>query len=444
MPSRIRIQPPLVEVPDENPFENDLLGRKEFAETLASTLRAIEGPGVFAIDGGWGTGKTTFVRMFSQHLRNEGFRVVDINAWETDYADSPLAALISKVAEAEPDRARGEKFKAIGVQALKAALPAAVKIATYGMVDIDAASERVVGDALAKFAEGGLARFDEDAQSMAKFKESLQDLAARCEDKPLLVIVDELDRCRPTYAVEMLETIKHVFDADNLLFVLAVNRRQLDQSATTLYGASLDPETYFTRFFDVELRLPEPDRKDLVRHILRGHGLSDNDAPADMLADFLAASPCGIRVITQTLQRYALVRASLQHLEDGLWWWILPTVVLLRLIEADAFRAFVAGQLPDTRLLDDVFQRDWARPLRGTGAANLMEAAVAIVWSTAQNEQSEVIRSAEEASASQEAGAMASGDSIMYWYGLLGGRQSRWMGRILTEVVRRVETFTVA
>ena len=338
---------------------------KGVAETLAATLGAIKGPGVLAIDGGWGTGKTTFVQMFSRHLRNEGFRVVDINAWETDYADSPLAALISKVVEAEPDRAIGEKLKAIGVQALRAALPAAVKMATYGIVDVGPASERVVGDALAKFAEGGLARFDEDAQCMAKFKECLQDLAAQCEDKPLQVIVDELDRCRPTYAVDLLETIKHAFDVDKLLFVLAVNRRQLDRSATTLYGASLDPESYFRRFFDVELSLPEAHRKNVVRHLLQGHGLSDNDVAADMLADFLAASPYGIRVMMQTLHRYALVHASLKDFEEQKCWWILPTVVLLRLVDADAFRAFLAGRLLDARLLDNVFQRDWARPLRG-------------------------------------------------------------------------------
>ena len=160
MPNRIRIQPPLVEVPDDDPFKNDLLGRKEFAETLASTLGAIEGPGVFAIDGGWGTGKTTFVRMFSQQLRNEGFRVVDINAWETDYADSPLAALISKVAEAAPDQARRKELRSVGAMALKAVLPAALKMATYGIVDIGAASEKAIGAALAGFAESGLARFD--------------------------------------------------------------------------------------------------------------------------------------------------------------------------------------------------------------------------------------------------------------------------------------------
>ena len=78
--NRIRVQPLLIEVPADEPFKNDLLGRKPFAESLAATLGGIEGPGVFAIDGQWGTGKTTFVRMFEQHLLNEGFRVVTINA----------------------------------------------------------------------------------------------------------------------------------------------------------------------------------------------------------------------------------------------------------------------------------------------------------------------------------------------------------------------------
>lgn len=165
-----------------------------------------------------------------------------------------------------------------------------------------------------------------------------------------------------------------------------------------------------------------------------------------MLAEFLAASPHGIRVITQTLHRYALVQASLQDLEEERWWWTLPTVVLLRLIDADAFRAFLTGQLIDVRLLDKVFQRDWARPLRGTRVANLMEAAVAVMQPTGlRNQKSDVIRAAEEASATQGSEPNLFSESIMYWYdSLVNSGTPRWARTLLPEVARRVETFTMA
>ena len=377
MTGTVRVQPARVEVPADDPFKDDLLGRKDFAETLAATLGAIEGPGVFAIDGGWGTGKTTFVAMFSQHLRNERFRVVNINAWETDYADSPLAALVSKVAEAEPEPKSRQKLKNAGIEVLKAALPAAVKIATYGVLDINAATEGAIGDALAKAAGNSLARYEEHTRSMAGFKAKLRALAAKDRDRPLVVVVDELDRCRPTYAVDMLETIKHAFDVDGLLFVLAVNRRQLDQSAKTLYGEFVDPETYFRRFFDVELALPDADREGLVRTMLRARGHRPDDPAADLLAPFVAATGHGMRTMERTLNQYAMLHGLLDSRHRDAWWWIPPTVLVLRLADEEAYRAFVGNRMSDEELADRLFGA--GRPLtslRATSGGQLVEAAL--------------------------------------------------------------------
>ena len=363
MTDRIRAQPPPIDVPVDEPFKNDLLGRKAFAVSLAATLGGIEGPGVFAIDGQWGTGKTTFVRMFEQHLRNEGFRAVNINAWDTDYADDPLAALVSSVATAEPDGSKRETLKKAAVGVLKIAAPAVIRAATYGILDLNAATEKSTGDALGKFAENGMARFEEHAKSMDAFKDRLKELAAT-GDKPLIAIVDELDRCRPTYAVEMLETIKHAFDVDNLVFVLALNRKQLDQSATVLYGTTLDSESYFSRFFDFELRLPDGDRKDIVRELLRSHDVPHEGYDADILVEFLALSPFGIRSIGRTIRHYALAYASLVEFDWKAWSWMLPCVVLWRLIDRDRYHLFVSGNLSDDEFVDGLFDLDWLKPLR--------------------------------------------------------------------------------
>lgn len=89
----IRIQPKEIEIPEDDPFRYDLLGRKEPAEILTHLVGSIEGPCVLAIDAAWGNGKSTFIRLWSQHLLNNGFPVVDLNAWETDYAEDPFAVL---------------------------------------------------------------------------------------------------------------------------------------------------------------------------------------------------------------------------------------------------------------------------------------------------------------------------------------------------------------
>ena len=121
----VRVQPLPIEVPEHEPFWNDILERKAFGEALSASLGAIEGPGVFAIDGQWGTGKTTFLRMFTQLLRNQKHRVIEINAWETDFAEDPLAALSSSLAALAPDESRREKLKSAAVNLLRVAGPVA-------------------------------------------------------------------------------------------------------------------------------------------------------------------------------------------------------------------------------------------------------------------------------------------------------------------------------
>ncbi len=370
----VRVQPLLVEVPEDEPFTNDLLGRQQFGEALAASLEAIEGAGVFALDGRWGTGKTTFVRMLTQHLRNKGFEVIEINAWETDFTGEPLAALSSALVSATPANLRDD-LKKRAIELIKIVGPSALRLATAGVLSIDATLEKNAGDIFAKWAESGLSRFENRSKSLDSFREQLERLAKTAgQGRPIVVMVDELDRCRPTYAVEMLETIKHVFDVPGILFVLALNRVQLDNSATTLYGDFVDPESYFRRFFDVELRLPDPDRETLVRDVQRQFGLRHDDVPANMLTDFLAASPLGIREITKAVQHYGIVRASLHPDEKDSWWWMLATFILLRMIDEDRYRAFLAGQTSDGELIDSIFGKTWTNPLRGGVSANVVEA----------------------------------------------------------------------
>ena len=93
----VRIRPEDIEVPEDDPFKNDLLNRKEPAEILRNLVDAIEGPCVLAVDAAWGAGKTTFLRIWSRYLLNQGFPVVRFNAWETDHAGDPFISLVSEL-----------------------------------------------------------------------------------------------------------------------------------------------------------------------------------------------------------------------------------------------------------------------------------------------------------------------------------------------------------
>jgi len=69
-------------------------------------------------------------------------------------------------------------------------------------------------------------------------------------------LVDELDRCRPDYAISYLETIKHIFDVKGAVFLLAADRQQLENSAKTAFGPDLDFEEYYRKFIHREIKLP--------------------------------------------------------------------------------------------------------------------------------------------------------------------------------------------
>ena len=122
---------------------------------------------------------------------------------------------------------------------------------------------------LASYAKDRLAAHVEAQESLQSFRTTLQDtantLAQNNNGLPLVIVIDELDRCRPSYAVDLLEVAKHLFSVDHIVFVLAVNRSELAHSVCALYGNSFDGPDYLKRFFDLDFRLPNPSRREFIR-----------------------------------------------------------------------------------------------------------------------------------------------------------------------------------
>ena len=147
---------------------------------------------------------------------------------------------------------------------------------------------------------------------------------------PLVIAIDELDRCRPPYAVEMLEAAKHLFSVDRVIFALAVNRSQLLHAVKALYGQDFEADDYLKRFFDVDFRLPEPDKVTFVADHLNRAGLDalfgknpilwnaheEREVFHKMLSVLLGGSPLTLREIRQAIQHLGLVFASVDAQEQ--------------------------------------------------------------------------------------------------------------------------------
>ena len=158
----IRIQPREIEVPTDDPFKNDLLERKVSAEVLTSLVDSIDGPCALAVDAAWGNGKTTFLEMWSQHLRNQGFPVVKFNAWETDFSGDPFVALSTELTEGlheytdEPLATKIANTRKVAKEVLRRVVPGVIRVATAGILDGAPLLEKEVGQAFASYAEGRL------------------------------------------------------------------------------------------------------------------------------------------------------------------------------------------------------------------------------------------------------------------------------------------------
>lgn len=256
-------------------FNGDLLGRESYCRSIEDYLNIehefTEGSLVVSLNAKFGSGKSTLLKMWENDLlerRGAGEDVpivINLNAWDSDFYGEPLVPIISELVDAVATHVRKQ-------EAAKKKLKDAAKHAAWFMVGL--ANSAVPLDALAaaEFAEKKKLEREDNAEvagpdllsdyqsrkeAIRRLKELLSEILGG--DQPqAIILIDELDRCRPDYAVSYLETIKHIFDMHGIVFVLAVDYDHLANSTRALYGTSLDFPEYFRKFVHRSFNMPEP------------------------------------------------------------------------------------------------------------------------------------------------------------------------------------------
>lgn len=202
-----------------------------------------------------------------------------IDSFSNDYIDDvfiSIAGPITSYAKEKIEKSANEKIKEftstaknVGVQLLSLVAKAGIKASTLGVIkdsDIEEFKEirnDVAQDASAiagNFVSERLSSHAKDIEQLELFKKSLSRLAidlGKSKDKPLVIIIDELDRCKPTYAVEIIEKIKHLFSVKNVVFVLVMHKKQLEEAVKSVYGVNIDACTYLQKFINIETILPK-------------------------------------------------------------------------------------------------------------------------------------------------------------------------------------------
>ena len=273
----MKLVTPSLVVIDSDGFRNDVLQRQQFGEDLLNLVIRSTDELVISLDGKWGEGKTTFIKMWQGLLKEKGIPSIYIDAFQNDYTEDAFISIASAItwyldqhtAEAQKSSDFKDKAKKVGVRLLSWTAKIGIKAATLGIIkesDIDTLStigEDVATDTsetIADLVKERLSAHGKEVELIQSFRESLSDLPGALMNNSsgrLVIIIDELDRCKPSFAVEILEKIKHLFSVKNVVFLLVMHKQQLEEAIRSVYGSNIDAHTYLQKFINVETSVPK-------------------------------------------------------------------------------------------------------------------------------------------------------------------------------------------
>ncbi len=260
-------------------FEKDSVGRNKDLLYFIGLLDSIDESFSIALDSYWGTGKTFFVKQIKmileclnentyeqlskdqkQRIKGQWDRLLSENkmelqsgvhipiyydAWKNDNDNDPILSLVYQMLKTT------NSFLPTGTDAKRIAELAGEIIEVAIKLDPIKIINKLKSDN----------PFEEISKTKS-LKESIDEFISSLipeHGERLVIIIDELDRCNPKFAVNLLERIKHYFDNDKVTFVFSVNVIELNNTIRCFYGNEFNAGRYLDRFFDLPIALPKPD-----------------------------------------------------------------------------------------------------------------------------------------------------------------------------------------
>jgi KAP family P-loop domain len=276
-----------------DPWADDVFERKIIGERLTRLIVNTPENFVLALKAPFGTGKSVFLDRLSKHIESsvDSMPVVSLNAWENDHHVDPMEALlvalsdrvfkIKKQTTKDGAIATINKLISYAVPVMKFTARTALAVKTIGLSEAGVMLATELAEADTTGVEIGLQllkKANKRKSDIAEFRKNLQEVRlkllkdCRNESGKLIFVIDELDRCRPDFAIKMLERIKHFFNEEGIAFVLALDNDNLSSAVQTLYGPNADGERYLRKFFDMEFFLPPVTPIKIIMHLMVEHG----------------------------------------------------------------------------------------------------------------------------------------------------------------------------
>lgn len=364
-------------------LEKNIIGRNTEIINFIRLLDSIKSNFSIAIDNDWGTGKTFFVKQakmildaYNEHnydyeLSNlERIKnVIDIknidlhlavyyNAWENDNQKSPLLSLIYEIIKVAKIDTNKTDISINKEKIIKDGLSAIVK--HFSGIDIKELLKCVETEAKDIFKE---------IKGQKSIKEQVDNILNNLlleHGERLVIFIDELDRCRPTFAVELLEQIKHYFDNDKITFVFSTNIKQLQYTIKKYYGEAFEAKRYLDKFFDLTISLNEINvieyfnfvnensRGDMYDYVCKEIVKEYNFTLRDVIK-FVQINKICIENLRKTKNEYLyfdeiIIRYVLTY--------VLPIVIGLKIKRYDQYEDFITGK-DSTPLITILSKSEW-------------------------------------------------------------------------------------
>lgn len=383
----MKLVTPSLVVEDSDGFKDDALQRHQFGQALTNLVNHSTDELVISLDGKWGEGKTTFVRMWQGLLKERGIPSIYIDAFQNDYTQDAFISIASAITsyvdqhsvESHKSSAFKDKAKKVGVRLLSWTAKIGIKAATLGIVkdsDIDALSE-ISGDlaadtseTIADFVNERLNAHSKETELIRSFRESLSNVPANLEDNKsgrLVIVIDELDRCMPTFAVQVLEKIKHLFSVKNVVFLLVMHKQQLEEAIRCVYGANIDAHTYLQKFINVETSIPKRttdrysnDIESYIRKLLQLHEITtwgDDHNIVDSLIPLAQHFNLSLRQLEKVFTNLAIIYSASaeNHLR------LIPIIVFIsvvKVVNPNLFGNLLSGRISFSSLCEELGFRE--------------------------------------------------------------------------------------
>ena len=365
------------EVDKNNPWRDDALEHQKFVKPLTDLVNSAEDtPFCIAVDGEWGSGKTFFLKRWHAELTkkdkavSEQSKVIYFNAWEDDFYADPLTAIIGQLRKEINSPSLEEIynlcnsiFKKIATGWLRK------KLEHWGLVEKD--FQTAVGRTVEEYSQ--------TRDNIKGLRDRLAELAEEVRGgknkPPLVFIVDELDRCRPTFAIELLERVKHIVGVPGIVFVFGINQKELEKSIKSVYG-DIDAADYLRRFFDAGMTLPQAKAPDYCRYLINKHKIAKAIAKStvhqqkygmgwsgdwryaiEKMPEMVGCMRLSLRQTEQALRMVLVVLRSKEVVKEKRMYQfegLLLVFILLRIKIPNVYQKFINGNCAVIDAMDDI------------------------------------------------------------------------------------------